>query len=193
MRHSERMHGYDVQDDVEELFRRTKRAQEAVAVQKRQKGSSRPENSEEQPDSGVFSASELPFFIQPDSLESKRWKQEVTYDRNMSELRQAPPPNTANLLASRGELSKLKELGEQDPGILSKADVNGWQPIHEAARAGNTEVIKYLIEKGVDVNARTNGGRGASPLWWAEDKHGVDHEAAKVLRKAGAVSLAPKL
>mmetsp|Transcript_3734 Transcript_3734/g.7143 ORF Transcript_3734/g.7143 Transcript_3734/m.7143 type:complete len:550 (+) Transcript_3734:102-1751(+) len=187
VRHSERMHGHDVQDDVEELFQRAKRVQEVMAAKKHQS-----KNGEVD---GVVSvsASELPFFIQPHGLESRRWKQQVTYDRNINELIRAPPPNTANVLASRGELSKLKELAEQDPEILFKADVNGWQPIHEAARAGNTDVIKYLVEMGVDLNVRTNGGRGASPLWWAEDQHGVDHESANILRKAGAVSLAPKV
>lgn len=34
--------------------------------------------------------------------------------------------------------------------------------MHYAARAGNPHVIKFLIENGADVNARTNGG--ATPL-----------------------------
>ena len=34
--------------------------------------------------------------------------------------------------------------------------------MHYAARAGHPHVIKFLIENGADVNARTNGG--ATPL-----------------------------
>jgi ankyrin repeat protein len=49
--------------------------------------------------------------------------------------------------------------------ILHSRDENGWQAIHEAVRGGHIETVKYLIDMGSDIAARTNNG--ASLLWWA--------------------------
>lgn len=88
-------------------------------------------------------------------------------------------------------------------------DRNGWQPIHEAARSGEIAVLQLLLEVDnvsdqssesrswrrragklrVDVNARTNGERGATPLRLVEDYHGADCDSAELLREIGAVSL----
>ena len=88
-------------------------------------------------------------------------------------------------------------------------DRNGWQPIHEAARSGKIDVMRLLLEVDnvsdqssesrtwrrragklkVDVNARTNGDRGITPLRLVEDNHGADCDCAELLREIGAVSL----
>lgn len=183
VRHAERMQGVELAEDAEEMYKRAQRKQ--IALQK----GARPRSDKTK--GKQSSATELPFFIQPDSYESKRWKQEIKYDQNPNELRQAPPPTIANSLASSGNLRALKKLAEADVSILFTADGNGWQPIHEAARAGNTEVLEYLIEKGADVNARTNFGKGANPVWWAEETRGVDHASANMLRKAGGKRIPP--
>ena len=191
LRHAERMQGNHLQQDAEEMFRRAQRKQKTLASDSRNKQLQNVRDPHE--NAYVFSATELPFFIQPETTLSKRWKQEVKYDRNLFELREAPPPNLANNLASRGELAALKQLAEEDPEVLFQSDANGWKPLHEAARSGNVKIVKYLIEQGVDLNARTNAGRGANALWWVEEHHGVDHEAAEILRRAGAIRLAPNV
>ena len=64
----------------------------------------------------------------------------------------------------------------------------------EAARSGEVEVIKYLIdEHDVDVNERTNGGHGGTPLFWAEHALHPNHEAIALLRRRGAVAIPPEL
>eukprot|EP00574_Skeletonema_japonicum_P008362 CAMPEP_0201718244 /NCGR_PEP_ID=MMETSP0593-20130828/3801_1 /ASSEMBLY_ACC=CAM_ASM_000672 /TAXON_ID=267983 /ORGANISM="Skeletonema japonicum, Strain CCMP2506" /LENGTH=345 /DNA_ID=CAMNT_0048208493 /DNA_START=352 /DNA_END=1389 /DNA_ORIENTATION=- len=93
--------------------------------------------------------------------------------------------------------------------LFRQKDRNGWQPIHEAARSGKIDVIRLLLEvddvsdqssesRGwrrragklkVDVNERTNGDRGLTPLRLVEDNHGVDCDCAELLREVGAVSL----
>ena len=90
-----------------------------------------------------------------------------------------------------------------------KKDGNGWQPIHEAARSGNIDVLRLLLEVdnvsdqssesrtwrrragklNVDVNARTNDNIGVTALRLVEDNHGPDSECAELLRKIGGVSL----
>lgn len=141
------------------------------------------------------SQSIFPFYIHDHTKEANRWKQIDVYQKNKKELSIAPPPLYINEAAALGHLSALKSYlveNNNDPACLDKADVNGWRPIHEAARAGQTEVIKWLIEQGVDINARTNNGLGASPLWWAEETLGSKHEATKVLKKSGASKISPE-
>lgn len=88
-------------------------------------------------------------------------------------------------------------------------DRNGWQPLHEAARSGNIDVMQLLLEVDnvsnqpndsrnwmrsagklkIDVNARTNDDRGFTALRLVEENHGVDSDCAILLREIGGVSL----
>mmetsp|Transcript_34394 Transcript_34394/g.79394 ORF Transcript_34394/g.79394 Transcript_34394/m.79394 type:complete len:95 (-) Transcript_34394:490-774(-) len=54
----------------------------------------------------------------------------------------------AQMAAALGDLDSLKSLPESQR--LQK-DSNGWQPIHEAARAGHAHVLEYLISGGGNV------------------------------------------
>mmetsp|Transcript_4791 Transcript_4791/g.8925 ORF Transcript_4791/g.8925 Transcript_4791/m.8925 type:complete len:463 (-) Transcript_4791:188-1576(-) len=92
---------------------------------------------------------------------------------------------------------------------FSQGDRNDWQPLHEAARAGEFHVLLLLLEVSstadplgnrswtrirpgrlkVDVNARTNNGTGLTALRLVEENHGEDHDCAELLRQLGGVSL----
>lgn len=89
--------------------------------------------------------------------------------------------------AADGNLNALQQLAAIDRAKLFSKDHNGWTPLHEAARGGHVHVIQYLIEEGASINERTNNGRGASALWWAEHKERT--EAIAFLKKHGAVSM----
>lgn len=65
------------------------------------------------------------------------------------------------------------------------------KPLHEAARGGRTDVVEYLLEKGADVNERTNDNRGATPLWWAEHALPENHPTIHVLRQHGGAAIGP--
>ena len=54
-------------------------------------------------------------------------------------------------------------------------------------------MIKYLLDNGVDINARTNGGIGGTPLYWAKKKHGKAHKSVKLLESRGALEIDPEL
>lgn len=148
----------------------------------------------------------LPDFIKEGTLEAKRWRQEFDFVR--VHIRNAKSedifpmiiqrkPKTvgatsAHILAAANDIERIREVAKTNPKSLTMADINGWKPIHEAARSGSTDVMKFLIDEyGVDVNERTNGGNGGSPLWWAEKELPKQHAVIKLLQEHGAVAIAP--
>lgn len=139
----------------------------------------------------------LPHYIKEGSVEAARWRQDFVFRREESPKQGSKHKKTmgvtnAHLSAASGDLEHLKELAAENPSLLNEADNNGWKPIHEAARSGKTETLAYLIEvHKADVNERTNDGEGATPLWWAEHLLPPDHEAIALLRRHGAVAIAP--
>lgn len=112
----------------------------------------------------------------------------------------SPKPTRATLghinphfAAADGLLHLLKEIAALDQRQLFKNDHNGWRPLHEAARAGHADVVRYLLKEGAQVNERANDGEGGSPLWWAERKPKENAKTISVLKEHGGVSLAPKV
>ncbi|CAB9523204.1 Ankyrin Repeat [Seminavis robusta] len=96
-------------------------------------------------------------------------------------------------LAAKGMLVRMKEMVQQDPTVVTKSDHNGWLALHEAARAGHTKVVTYLcgLMDQEEINTRTNGGKGGTPLWWAMHMFQEDHPTVKALVKNGAKSIGP--
>ena len=54
----------------------------------------------------------------------------------------------------------------------------------KASRAGHLEVLKYLIEIGADIGAKTSNG--ATPLWWAKRSLPRGHSVISYLTDIGA-------
>ncbi len=122
---------------------------------------------------------DLPSHIQEGSLEATRWRQDFVFIKDdqekksssLSDIAYKTNSNTGvhiNHLAAHGALQSIQKLVQTNPAVVHQADTNGWQPVHEAARAGHTKVMEYLVQNKVDLNARTNHGSGGTPLWWAE-------------------------
>ena len=84
--------------------------------------------------------------------------------------------------AKAGDLAKVRIIVEKDPGTAGAKDATGRTPLHWACRGVHIDVIKYLIERGVDVNAQDNAG--VSPLHSVASRGHL--EAAKALIGAGA-------
>lgn len=65
--------------------------------------------------------------------------------------------------AGTGDLSRVKTLLSQKPGLVSeRSSLFGDTPLHDAAGAGNLEICKFLLEAKADVNAPDN--TKATPL-----------------------------
>ena len=53
-----------------------------------------------------------------------------------------------------GDISALIAIATKDIMLLRIYDNNGWTPLHEAARGGHLEAIKFLIDYGLDKVSR---------------------------------------
>src|SRR5690349_13193365 len=70
----------------------------------------------------------------------------------------------------RGDVARARELIASDPSLVRAADPGqphgGWTALHTAARRGQLEIVRLLLEQGADPNAR-EAGDNTYPLHWA--------------------------
>jgi Ankyrin repeats (3 copies) len=92
-------------------------------------------------------------------------------------------PRDIRIAAGSNDVEMLRDYLEQRPGWVDKSDKNDWSPIHFAARAGNAEAVKVLLEANVDVNKRNN--QGVTALGMALEKVGENHPLTALLRNHG--------
>jgi len=103
-------------------------------------------------------------------------------DMEIEEQEEADGRTEIHRAAADGDIEGLERLlstpGNSD--MLHARDLNDWQAVHEAARAGQLEALKYLIDRGADVGSKTNSGGTA--LWWAKKSLPADHEVIRYLQ-----------
>ncbi|CAB9529888.1 Ankyrin Repeat [Seminavis robusta] len=75
--------------------------------------------------------------------------------------------------------------------LVNRRDAYGWQPIHESATNGREDLVDLLLRHGANINARTHGGRGGTPLFLAQHKLGSHHPIVSFLVDRGALSIPP--
>lgn len=84
-----------------------------------------------------------------------------------------------------GDSQKVQEVLRHNPGILNEGDDLGWTILHEAARAGNLELVELCITHGADKDRLTTNGE--SPLNIARrELQDEDHEVVQYLKNLGA-------
>jgi len=64
--------------------------------------------------------------------------------------------------AKRGDLEKVRSLVAADPALVAAQDRGGETPLHWAAFSGNLDLVRFLLDKGAEVDVKTN--RGLTPL-----------------------------
>lgn len=90
---------------------------------------------------------------------------------------------TLGYSACIGDLSKIKLILEENPGLINKMDYpNGYSLLHIAAENGNYPICDFLISKGANINAQAHGL--ITPLHLAA-KNG-NKEVVEYLIKKGA-------
>ena len=83
--------------------------------------------------------------------------------------------------------------GTRREDVLTERDENGWQILHQAVSGGNEDVVKLLVSNGAEINSRTHGGYGETPLRIAEKQLGSDSPIVSYLKGLGALSIGPEL
>ncbi|XP_050309693.1 ankyrin repeat domain-containing protein 39-like isoform X2 [Anthonomus grandis grandis] len=66
--------------------------------------------------------------------------------------------------AQYGELERVKMLIENGRCKPDQKDSAGYTALHYAARNGHSDICKYLLEKGADINATTRSGQATALL-----------------------------
>ena len=136
----------------------------------------------------------LPPYIIPDSPEADNWIMQ-----NPSGWKMASPAAAevgvpeGHAAAANGDIEILTAIAKKDRKMLQEKDSNGWQPLHEAVRAGHIDVVKLLLKHDVDINARTHGGKGGSPLNLAVEILSEEHPLTNFLIENGAINIEPEL
>ncbi|GKY97510.1 hypothetical protein MPSEU_000709200 [Mayamaea pseudoterrestris] len=127
-------------------------------------------------------SSGLPPYLVPGSSWEPEWRE--MYPKGWELL------NDPWTLADRGDLYTLQYIASFDPMQLHRGDREGWTPLFSAIRKGHLNVVKFLLQQGVDVNALTGIESHRTPLDAAVKHHGTEAPVSKYLRMKGAV-LAP--
>ena len=77
----------------------------------------------------------------------------------------------------------LEERGDFTFATSPSAPHKGWTALHEAARRGHANVVRALLARGADPNAR-EAGDNTTPLHWAAAR--ADLESVRALLDGGA-------
>ena len=63
------------------------------------------------------------------------------------------------LAAAHGNFKKLENLLKEYPSLAKKKDfVMGYTALHWAAKLGRTDIVKFIMGAGVDIQSKSHGG-----------------------------------
>jgi ankyrin repeat protein len=80
-------------------------------------------------------------------------------------LLEAGHPPTLLSAAASGDVELLRKLSGDDLQTLDRAYTgNGIRPLHAAVLGEQLGAVKWLVERGVDLNASNHGGQGKVPV-----------------------------
>ena len=100
------------------------------------------------------------------------------------------------MAAKKGQLAELeRELKNErkKAEVLTERDENGWQILHQGVAGGSAAVVELLVSNGAEINSRTHGGYGETPLRIAEKRLGHTNPIVTFLKGLGALSIGPEL
>jgi ankyrin repeat protein len=88
-----------------------------------------------------------------------------------SETRQDHPIHIA---AEMGDLRRVRELLDADPGLLNSGDRAGGTPLHRAVIGRSRKVMEFLLDRGANIHAIHGAGLGSSGGFSPHDVQAID-------------------
>jgi prolyl 4-hydroxylase len=138
----------------------------------------------------------LPPYIVPGTPEEAHWRQAHPggFKSKRNSATTGSLQTVAHLASQSGNLQQLQWEVKANKDLVKAKDENGWTPLHEGARGGYLDVVKYLVENGAELNEQTgNGSGGGTALYYAKQNQGPDHEVVSFLESIGALNVGPDL
>ena len=84
--------------------------------------------------------------------------------------------------AMEGDLAKVQALIAKDASLTDAKDEMGRTPLHLACHGGHIEMVKFLMAKGADIEAKF--ANGSTAIYWAIPEGHID--VVKLLIAKGA-------
>jgi len=136
---------------------------------------------------------DLPPYVIPGSPEEPNWRRAHPQGHKiMGDKAFTTGSTEAHQAAGAGDLDDLKKTLDKDAHLVNVRDKNGWTPLHEAVRNGNAEAVRFLLDRGAEMNSRSGSNeQGGSPLYMAKQFHGDDHPIISLLEERGAIVYKP--
>lgn len=117
-----------------------------------------PINSMSEPETRVNSADIPPYLIRG-SPEEEEWRQQNPNGwKAIRGVQTGTGQTAAHAAATAGDIRKLEKILDADPHLVNAQDAHGWTPLMEAIRARKLDMMKFLVERGANVNAVTDDG-----------------------------------
>ena len=125
------------------------------------------------------------------SIISGAWKEEIWYAKSedlepgfMNKLREFNKNKETKLInaTKKGDLETVKTYLKEGIDINTRDSDNGYSILHWAAEKGQKKIVKLLIEKGANLNAKTKNN--LTPLNLADNN--FENEISELLINNGA-------
>jgi ankyrin repeat protein len=96
-----------------------------------------------------------------------------------------PQPGELLQAVNDSDYSAVRRIVEQSPDLLEERDYAGNTPLNRAAAFGYTDIVRYLLEKGADIDSRNK--HGETPLISTISSYGNNREVVtRLLLEKGA-------
>lgn len=136
----------------------------------------------------------LPPYIRRESPEEEHWRMLNPNGWKLPATHKSKTEKKVRVAVTAGDVDLVQiEIDKSEKEVLRERDEKGFQLLHDGVVAGNTDVVELLVDSGADINTRTAGGRGSTPLHLAEKMHGKAHPIVQYLKSLGALSVGPEL
>lgn len=141
----------------------------------------------------VYGTTDLPPYLISGSPEEENWRIRNPSGHEIMKTEKFTSGTTdAHKAASRTDIVELEEYVNLHEEVVNTRDVNGWIPLHEAVRRNSVEIVRFLLERGSEVNLRTgNDKMGGTPLFLAQDVFGEVHPIVDLLKEYNAIRIEP--